>query len=207
MMFVTVILVLFILLILISIANTLIFMSLKLVTKEHYNEHYLILASFLTLLLWSLAYTVIVNVIAAVTKSTVFEAISASIFNTSSYREFLPQLLLPIIAIVAITLSLQALVLLTVNIDYNIVSNKLKYFTKGKFNKIINKFRRHQYHDMICGETITGSRQNSLEIVEEKYVLTYVNAFVCGLFIFSLLFFINILFFWIGSAIGHTIIK
>lgn len=207
MMFFTIILVLLILLILISVLSPLIYMALKLVTREHYNEHCLILPSFLTIVLWSLSYIVVVNVISSVTKLSMFESISASLFNTANLRQHIPSLIFPVIIIVIVTLLLQALVLLTVNIDYNIVGNKLRYYINKKTKKIKDKIKNDDsYDEMIYDENITTSDETSMQEIKEKYMLSYINAFVSSLFIFSLLFFLSILFLWIGSSIGRNII-
>jgi len=198
MMFFTIILVIFIALILISIANTLLFIALKLVTKEHYKEHYLIIPSFLSLVLWSLAYIVAMKIISAITGTSIFDAISGSLFNTSSFSKFLPSLILPMVVLLAMTLFIQSIVLLTVNVDYSVPFNKFRYFVKQKF-RVITK--RHEYSDSVCIGTKTDIQQ-----IEEKYKLDFINSFVCSLFIFSLIFFLNILFFWIGTLIGHKII-
>lgn len=207
MMFFTIILVLLLILILISVLNPLIYMALKLVTRERYNEHCLILPSFLTIVLWSLSYIVIVNAISAVTKLTLFEAVSASLFNTSNLRQHIPSLILPIIIIVIITLVLQALVLLTVNIDYSMTCNKLRYYINKKSKPLKDKITKtDSYNEMICGETIPTTTETGIKEVEEKYKLSYINSFVSSLFIFSLLFFLGILLLWIGSSIGRKII-
>lgn len=207
MMFFTIILVLLILLILISVMSPLIYMALKLVTREHYNEHCLILPSFLTIVLWSLSYVVIVNAISSVTKLTMFEAVSASLFNTVNLRQHIPSLIFPVIVIVIVTLLLQALVLLTVNIDYPAVYNKLRYNInrKNKQNKD-SISHSEQYDEMICGQNIPETIETGMQEVQEKYKLNYINSFVSSLFIFSLLFFLGILFLWVGSSIGRNMI-
>jgi hypothetical protein len=198
MMFFTIILVIFIALILISIANTLLFIALKLVTKENYKEHYLIIPSFISLVLWSLAYIVAIEIISSITGTTLFDSISGSLFNTSNFSKFLPSLILPMFVLLTITLFLQSIVLLTVNVDYSIPFNKFRYFVKQKFKAIT---KRHEYSDAICHETKTDITQ-----IEEKYKLEFINSFVCSLFIFSLIFFLNILFFWIGTLIAAKLI-
>lgn len=199
MMFFTIILVLFILLILISIANTLIFIALKLVTREHYKENYLIIPSLLTLLIWCMAYIVLVKVISTTVKITLIEAMSALLFNTSEFTKYVPDLLFPIIIILIVTLFLQSAALLTVNTDYRMIFNKSRYFVKQKSKPLIRRIRRN--NDIISRDTKTELQQ-----VIPPYRLTFSNAFVCCLFIFSLLFFLNILFFWIGTMIGNKII-
>jgi len=199
MMFFTILLVVFISLILISIANTLIFIALKLVTKEHYKEHYLIIPSFLSLVLWSMAYIVAMKLISSMTGMSVFDSISASLFNTSNFAKFLPSLIFPFIVLLIITLFLQSLLLLTVNIDYSIPFNRFRYFVKRKFKNLIKK--THQYSDPICPETKTNMKQ-----VIDKYQLDFLNSFVCSLFIFSLLFFLIIIFFWFGTLIANELI-
>ena len=199
MMFFTILLVVFISLILISIANTLIFIALKLVTKEHYKEHYLIIPSFLSLVLWSIAYIVAMKLISSMTGMSVFDSISASLFNTSNFAKFLPSLMVPFIVLLIITLFFQSLLLLTVNINYSIPFNRFRYFVKSKFLNLIKK--THKYSDPICPEARTNMKQ-----VVDKYQLDFFNSFVCSLFIFSLLFFLIIIFFWFGTEIANELI-
>jgi hypothetical protein len=131
----------------------------------------------------------------------IFDSISAAVFNTSDIKKFIPSLIAPTTLIFAITLLLQSVSLLTVNIDYTILFNKLKFFMKNKLIRVKNKFGQDKTQDIENNETSTDIKQ-----VEEKYKLSFVNAFVCSLFIFSLLFFLFILLFWIGTQIGNTII-
>ncbi len=201
MMFFIVISVIFITLIFISIINTLLFISLKLITKERYKEHYLILPSLISLILWSAVYIIAIKVISSTTGTTIFDSISSSLFNTSNFTQYLPTIILPIVVLLFITLFLQSIVLLTVNVDYSIAFNKIRYFTKEKSKHFIKQTRSVETSDTICNVPKTDIKE-----VDEKYKLTFINAFVCSLFIFSLLFFLNILFFWIGTLIGNTMI-
>ncbi|MDD2376345.1 MAG: hypothetical protein PHD15_02225 [Clostridia bacterium] len=201
MMFFTILLVVFISLILISIVNTLIFIALKLLTKEHYKEHYLIIPSFISLVLWSMTYIVAMKLISSTTGMSVFDSIYELLFNISSFTKIIPSLIFPFVILLIITLFLQSLVLLTVNIEYAIAFNKLKYFLKNKFKYSKKAIKRDEYSDSICPETKTNIIQ-----VEKKYQLDFINSFVCSLFIFSLLFFLFIIFFWIGTLIGNEII-
>lgn len=201
MIFFTLILMLFISLILISIVNTLIFFALMLVTGERYKEHYLILPSFVSLIIWFMSYTAIVKTISYITGTDIIDSISAIIFNTSTLREYIPKLLLPIIVILIITLFLQSLSLLLTNIDYTTIFNKFRYFVKTKSKSLKDKLVKDDGSDLICKETVTAVGQTV-----KKYKLSFMNSFVCNLFIFSLLFFLFILFFWIGTLIGNKII-
>jgi len=196
MMFFTIILVIFIALILISIANTLLFIALKLVTKERYKEHYLIIPSFISLVLWLIAYIASMKLISLITGISVFDSISGSLFNTSNFSKFIPSLLIPMAVLIALTLFLQSIVLLTVNVDYSIPFNRFRYFAKKKIKKLI---KHDESATIICEKT-------EVKEVKEKYKLDFINSFVCSLFIFSLLFFLGILFFWIGTLIAAKLI-
>ena len=202
MMFFIILLVVFILLILISIANALIFLALKLVTKEYYKEQYLIVPSFISLLLWSVSYIIAMKLISSITGMSIFDSISASLFNTSNFMNFIPVITIPLVVLLIITLFFQSFALLTVNIDYAAPFNKFRYFIKKKAIIATNKkIRNDEYSEAICLEVNTDIKQ-----IEEKYKLDFVNSFVCSLFIFSLLFFLIIIFFWIGTLIADKII-
>ena len=201
MMFFTIILVLLLLLILISILNPLQFFALKLVTKEHYSEHHLILPAFLTLMIWFMAFNIMVNIISNITGMSIFDAISASLFNTSNLSQYIPNLIIPVIITIIVSLLLQSLSLLTVNIDYTKLKNKLRFFVNNKTESLKKKINADEY-----GENITEEKQNQIRQADERYKLDYINAFVCSLFLFSLLFFLGILFLFIGSSIGRKII-
>lgn len=206
MMFFTIILVLLILLIFISMLNPIQSFALKLVTREHYNEHQLILPAFLTIMVWAIAFSIIINLISNATGMSIWEVISASLFNTSNFKVYIPNLILPIILIITISLLLQALSLLTINVDYGKFKNIFKYYINNKSESIKKKMKQDEYHEMICGETITEGQRNQISTIEERYILDYINAFVCSLFIFSFLFFLIILFLFIGSSIGRKVI-
>lgn len=206
MMFFTIILVLLLLLILISMLNPLQFFALKLVTKEHYSEHHLILPAFLTLMIWFMAFNIMVNIISNITGMSFFDAISASLFNTSNLSQYIPNLIVPAIITIIVSLLLQSLSLLTVNIDYTMLKNKLRFFVNNKTEPLKKRVNSDEYSEMICGENITGEKQNQIRQVDERYKLDYINAFVCSLFIFSLLFFLGILLLFIGSSIGRKVI-
>ncbi len=201
MMFFTIILVLFILLILISVINSLIFFALKLVTREHYKEHSLILPSLLTIILWFISYYILVKIISYITGIGILDTMSGILFNNSNLGEFIVRLIFYTVITLITTLLLQSLILLTVNINYTVPYNKFRYFIKGKLKFIRNKIKKNEESQLICSET-TICIENS----DEQKKLTFINSFICSLFIFSLLFFLAILFFWVGTLIGHKAI-
>lgn len=201
MIFFTLMVILFLSLLLISILNTLIFFALKLVTRQNYKEHYLILPSLFALIIWYISYIVIVSVVSSVTGTSIMSSISSIMFNTSNLGGFIPKLMFYTIIILIVTLLLQSLSLLTVNIDYTTTFNKIRYYLRKKIKLLKNKLNHNDESDQIFEETIT-----SIEKTTERYKLCFINSFVCNLFIFSLLFFLLILFFWIGTLIGNKII-
>ncbi|MDF2865600.1 MAG: hypothetical protein K0R72_409 [Clostridia bacterium] len=201
MIFFTLMVILFLSLLLISILNTLIFFALKLVTRQNYKEHYLMLPSLFALFIWYISYKVIASVVASITGTSIMGSISSIMFNTSNLGGFIPKLTFYTIIILIITLLLQSISLLTVNIDYLKIFNKIRYFLKIKVKSIKSKIDYDDKSNQICEETITAIGKTA-----ERYKLSFINSFVCNLFIFSLLFFLLILFFWIGTLIGTNII-
>jgi hypothetical protein len=169
---------------------------------EHYKEQYLILPSFISVILWSISYYAFVKVISSITGKGMFDSISGIMFNTSNLGESILKLIFFIVIILIITLLLQSIILLTVNVNYTIIYNKLRYLIKNKLKFLKSKLKNSNDNvsDSINIET------TDMEKTVKKYKLTFVNAIVCSLFIFSLLFFLSILFFWIGTLIGNKLI-
>lgn len=200
MMFFTLILILFISLILISIINTLIFLALRLVTRERYKEYRLVLPSLISLSIWLASCTAAIKVISYITGISIFDSISSILFNTSNLSGFIPKLILPIVIILIVTLLLQSISLLTVNIDYGKAFNKFRYFIKIKSKSLKDKLVKDEGTDLIQAETTAVGQTFQI------YKLTFLNSFVCNLFIFSLLFFFTIIFFWVGTLIGNKMI-
>lgn len=201
MMLLTIILALCIILILMSITNALISISLRLVTKEKFEERTIIIPSLLSLIIWFLAFLGTFEYISYKTGTSITDTMFASMFNASDFNKYLPEILLPIIAIVTATLFLQSIALLAVNINYKILFNKFRFHAKDKIKRAKRKFIYDNGSELIC-----NTNRTDMQIVEEKYKLTLINSFVCNLFIFSLLFFLYILFFWLGTLIGNKII-
>lgn len=187
MWFFIVIVILLVLLILTSLLNTLLYFSLKLVTKHNYSEQELNIASLLSVILWIISYGVLIEIISKITKMNIIDTFISLIFNTNNMFQKLPNLIFPMVIILIITILLQSLVLLILNIDYIKIINNIKY-----------KLNKNQNLDSIETSTI--------QIIEEKYKLSFVNSFATTLFIFSLMFFIGIILFCIGMSIAGKFI-
>lgn len=185
----TIILIVFILLVFISLINPIYAFTLKLVTKEEFNDRILLIPSFLTLVVWFLSFNIMFKVLP--NSETNFYQ---SLFSEASFKITIINIVFPTIITITIALLFQTLSLLTVNIDYIKLKNKTLYLINKKHDD-----KTSNYDDQIYEE-------NQISTIKERYNLSFANSFITCLFIFSLFFFIIILLLFIGSSIGRLLI-
>jgi hypothetical protein len=195
--FFTFIFFIFILLIFISIINTLIYFALKLVTYNSYEEHYLIIPSFLSIVLWTISLYVIFSMFFNINNIGVIDFIISIIFKSQDIFNNINQMILPTILIIIGTITMQSLCLLTVNLDYYKYFNFIMFYIRKLFKKIYFKITKK--------ELIFKFKGNIIEL-PQKYRLTLFNSLIASLFIFSLIFFVIILLFFLGNTISNNII-
>lgn len=197
MWFLLLISVIFILLIILTITSTFIGIVLKIVTRHTYDQVMLIIPSLLSNIIWGLIILFYYLTLKSVFNINLMEHIANSIIYPTNQLDIITPFIL-LFSFFIIGIILNSFALLTLNLF-----NKDDLLKLG--NEELNKSNENNSDDKQDLDIITTNNPENL--VETKtFKLSYINALVSSLFLFSLIFFFSLLLFSIGTIISNKII-
>ena len=223
----------FVLLIAISIINLFLSFSIKMVTNNSIEEYKFIVPSILYLVISGLTFLTMYLLTINILELGITESIMAIIFKTVDISSKLNTIIIANVIIVVVSILIQSLCLMTINIDYTITLGRIRMFFKDIFKSIKNKLiKKEPNKTNTDNDTETSDVQKiDNEIIEninveneevsnlaavipegemaenkERAKLSIGNSLICTLFIFSFLFFTFMILFTVGSFLSSKIL-
>lgn len=187
---------LFVLLLLITLFVTLINFSIKVVTQTKYNEHLLIVPSFLTSILWIVIFYVMFIFLSREFNINILNNLFDGILAKTLNNDEVVKIVLCFATFSFVGIFIQAFLFLTVNINYNKFKVKFKNNIKNQDDYNIEDDQNKEPNQ---------EQNKQLDIVPHKK-LTYSNAIISSLFLFSLTFFIILILLSLGNVIAKKLI-
>ncbi|MCX8074466.1 MAG: hypothetical protein N2749_02630 [Clostridia bacterium] len=174
--------VLFLILIFVTLFSTLIAFVTKLVTRYNYNNKQLIIPAILFLLLWSTLALLFCVVIKSIYNIDIFNLLFNNImyFNENTISN--NKVIITALIIVIFGIIIQSLVFLSLNINYM---------------KLYRKFFKKVNENATSNQLIVNQDQN----------ISFINALVCSLFMFSIIFFCLLVFLSIGNIVSNKVLE
>lgn len=197
MWFLLLISVIFILLIILTITSTFIGIVLKIVTRHTYDQVMLIIPSLLSNIIWGLIILFYYLTLKSVFNINLMEHIANSIIYPTNQLDIITPFIL-LFSFFIIGIILNSFALLTLNLF-----NKNDLLKLG--NEELNKSNENNSDDKQDLDIISTNASENL-IDTKTFKLSYINALVSSLFLFSLIFFFSLLLFSIGTIISNKII-
>lgn len=236
MFFISFVLAFFIFLIAISIINLFLSFAIKLVTNNTIDEYKFIIPSVLYLIINGITFILIYTVTTNVLDLSIKDSLMAIIFKTIDISDKIRTVLALDLILLIISIILQSVCLMTVNIDYTVTFGKVRMMFKDLFKKMFKK-KENIKKDNISTEKVDdevkekneSEKQLNSEVDKEKtnddisnlafvipegemsenkkrLKLNFGNAIICTIFIFSFLFFTFMGLFTVGSIISSKIL-
>lgn len=229
MYFVIFLIIFLVLLIAISIVNLFLAFSLKLVTNSSIEEYKFIIPSILYLITSGISFVLIYLVTINIMGLNLSESVMAIVFGTMDITPKIRTIVLVDSVIIILSILIESLCLLTVNIDYKIAIGKVRMFFKDvikKVKKIIgnishknNKTSKDTGSSNIKQEVkvaedkessnpayITVLEENEISENKEQLKLNLLSAIICSFFIFSFLSFVFMALFTAGNLLSSKIL-
>lgn len=235
MFFISFLLAFFIFLIAISMVNLFLSFAIKLVTNNTIEEYKFVIPSVLYLIITGVTFLLIYLVTINILDLSIRDSIMAIIFKTVDISSKFSVIISLDSIILIISIIIQSLCLMTVNIDYTVTLGKIRMMFKDLFKKFKKNKKEAKNTDENNGqdlekldeieneninETITDENivkedisnlaavvsENELAENKERLKLSFGNSIICTIFIFSFLFFMFMALFFVGSIISSKIL-
>ncbi len=136
MFFVLFLMIFLVLLIAISIVNLFLSLAIKLVTNNSIEEYKIIIPSILYLIITCLTLFIIYVLSVNILGLSLKDSVMAIVFKTVDIAPKLKTIIVLDTIVIIISILIQSLCMLTVNIDYTVTFGKIRMLFKGIFNKI-----------------------------------------------------------------------
>ncbi|MBR1884306.1 MAG: hypothetical protein IJ809_05185 [Clostridia bacterium] len=216
----------------ISIINLFLSSAIKLVTNNKLDEYKFIIPSVLYLIINGITFAFIYTTNINILDLSIRDSIMAIIFKTIDISDKLRTIVTLDLIIISLSIIIQSVCLMTVNIDYTVSFGKIRMLIKD-FIKLFSKKpvkkdsvkNDNNTNNTIVEEQIniaenevdtekTKSDVSNLAAVipegemaenKERLKLTFGNSIICTLFIFAFLFFTFMALFTLGSVISDKI--
>ncbi len=214
MFFVLFLMIFLVLLIAISIVNLFLSLAIKLVTNNSIEEYKIIIPSILYLIITCLTLFIIYVLSVNILGLSLKDSVMAIVFKTVDIAPKLKTIIVLDTIVIIISILIQSLCMLTVNIDYTVTFGKIRMLFKGIFNKIKSNKKSNENNNIENKENLSQNNNRSLvavvpenEIAEnkERQKLTMVSAIICTIFIFSFLSFVFMGLFTTGNILSTKI--
>ncbi len=223
MFFLSFIIILFIFLIAISIINLFLSFAIKLVTNNSVEEYKVIIPSTLYLIISGITFIIMYFVTIDILDLSIKDSVMAIIFKTVDINSKLKTIIILNSIITIISILIQSLCLLTVNIDYTVTFGKIRMFFKGIIKKFKQTSKKNSGNDneskesntdvassesnIDCSEDSTSNLaavipENQMAENKEKLKLGLISSIICTFFIFSFLLFVFMSLFTVGSIVA-----
>ncbi len=136
MFFISFLLAFFVFLLAISLINLFLSFAIKLVTNNHLDEYKFIIPSLLYLIINTITFVIIYLADINILGLSIRDSVMAIIFKTIDLSDKLQTILVLDLIIVAISIIIQSICLMTVNIDYTVMTGKIRMIFKDLIKKI-----------------------------------------------------------------------